>query len=95
MFIHQYDFSCCLGFGDGEEYPFDQDNGTKGQIDNQCESLEFACSSFGNGSFGRDCVPNSYLCDGGDDCQDGSDEQLDFCGKCPDIVPQIIGCKNL
>ena len=51
-----------------------------GQIDNQCESSEFACSSFGNGSFGRDCVPKSFLCDRDDDCQDGSDEQLEFCG---------------
>ena len=51
-----------------------------GQIDNQCKSSEFACSSFGNGSLGRDCVPNSFLCDGDDDCQNGSDEQLEFCG---------------
>ena len=22
------DFCCCLGFGDGEEYPFEEDHGT-------------------------------------------------------------------
>ena len=29
LFICCYDFSCYLGFGDGEEYPFDQDHGTQ------------------------------------------------------------------
>ena len=29
LFICLYDFSCCLGFGDGEEYPFEQDHGTQ------------------------------------------------------------------
>ena len=27
--VCRYDFSFCLGFGDGEEYPFDQDHGTQ------------------------------------------------------------------
>ena len=49
-----------------------------GQVDHQCKPYQFACSSFGNVS--DDCVPNYFLCDGDDDCQNGSDEQLDFCG---------------
>lgn len=82
-------FAACFaftGFGDGEEYPFDQDHGTqtngtiaKGHFDHQCKPTQFACSSFGNVS--NACVPNSYLCDVDDDCQNGSDEQLDFCAS--------------
>ena len=49
-----------------------------GHIDHQCKPTQFACSSFG--SVSNACVLNSFLCDGDDDCQNGSDEQLEFCG---------------
>jgi len=70
------------GFGEGETYPFDPDhgtatNGTNGTIIdefdiNECRLDQFACSS-------SECIPHWYLCDGDNDCDDGSDERLDFC----------------
>jgi hypothetical protein len=54
-----------------------------GQIDHQCKPTQFACSSFGSveKSVHNDaCILNSFLCDGDDDCENGTDEQLDFCG---------------
>jgi len=70
------------GFGEGETYPFDPNhgtatNGTNGTIVdeldiNDCRPDQFACSS-------SECVPRWFLCDADNDCDDGSDERLDFC----------------
>jgi len=43
---------------------------------NVCKEWQFACSSAKEGS---GCITQRYLCDGDDDCQDGSDERLDYC----------------
>ncbi len=62
--------------------------------DYHCEDWEFKCTSFRNSSFndysysyydnGEDeenkCVGSWYLCNGYDQCDDGSDEQKEFCG---------------
>ena len=53
-----------------------------GHIDHQCKPTQFDCSSFGSVSKGHNdaCILKSFLCDGDDDCENGTDEQLDFCG---------------
>merc|ERR1712141_859742 len=73
------------GFGQGEDYPFDYRNETESygsndkDVHDHCEDWQFACSSSGNYSGSGDCVPKYYLCDGDNDCDDGSDEYQEFC----------------
>ena len=44
-----------------------------------CSETEFACSS------GR-CIPARWQCDREQDCDDGSDESEDICGKFNTII---------
>ena len=39
-----------------------------------CPRIEFGCYSGG-------CVPHASLCDGTEDCSDGSDEREDYCTR--------------
>jgi len=76
------------GFGNGETYPFDPNHGTVinktsvvvndtvPNINNVCDDSRFACT-FKTGE--NDCVRSYDLCDGDNDCSDGSDERLDYC----------------
>jgi len=78
------------GFGIGEDYPFRPDHGIllnetlfdanettlETRINDVCGDLQFACSSEIEGS---DCTSIRYVCDGSDDCSDGSDERQDYC----------------
>uniref|UniRef100_A0A3B3ZJH4 Uncharacterized protein n=1 Tax=Periophthalmus magnuspinnatus TaxID=409849 RepID=A0A3B3ZJH4_9GOBI len=41
-----------------------------------CADSDFVCQSGG-------CVPVRWQCDGEPDCEDGSDEAMDICRKCP------------
>ena len=47
-------------------------------INDVCNDFQFACSSEIEGS---DCTSIRYVCDGSDDCSDGSDERQDYCCK--------------
>ena len=49
-------------------------------IGNNCENWEFECSGNFNYSGSGECIPGHFLCDGDNDCDNGSDEQKDFCG---------------
>ena len=41
----------------------------------QCKAPEYFICRNGN------CLPNGYICDGDDDCGDGSDELKSMCSK--------------
>jgi len=43
----------------------------------ECGLEEFACGLAAR----RRCIPGSWLCDGDDDCGDGSDELQRVCGR--------------
>ena len=45
-----------------------------------CGADEFTCGPGASES----CVSEDYLCDGDDDCGDGSDEDADMCGQFTD-----------
>jgi len=47
-----------------------------------CGADEFTCGPGASES----CVSEDYLCDGDDDCGDGSDEDADMCGQFTDIT---------
>ena len=40
-----------------------------------CKEDQFACAS------GDECTINEYMCDGENDCADGSDENAEMCRK--------------
>uniref|UniRef100_A0A2P2HWY1 Lipoprotein receptor 2A n=1 Tax=Hirondellea gigas TaxID=1518452 RepID=A0A2P2HWY1_9CRUS len=43
-----------------------------------CTKMEFECDH------GKTCLPKRWLCDGENDCKDGTDEMLKNCGEKPD-----------
>ncbi|KAJ8937574.1 hypothetical protein NQ318_023105 [Aromia moschata] len=55
-----------------------------------CPADSFQCRR------GRHCIPNSYVCDGIDNCEDGSDESSDVEGPCQNVScgEQQLKCDN-
>lgn len=52
------------------------------------EAAECSASQVKCGSEDR-CIPLSYLCDGGNDCDEGEDEDSTLCQVSVDIQPPV------
>lgn len=61
--------SLCLIYGDEIPFPLPSP-------DSSCLWNQFACSK-------NKCIAKQWLCDGENDCEDGLDESVQICGKCP------------
>ena len=51
------------------------------ELKNVCNDFKFACASSGLNPSRSDCRFRHEVCNGYDNCGDGSDERLDYCSK--------------